>query len=203
MALSDFTELKAAVERWLWDRADLTATVPEFIRLCEAQMTRALNVREMERVVTLHLVDGEAKLPCDFAEVRSIREPGNERLELKAVPLSTILERRDMQNPYMAEYAVGGNKLYVWPRKEGEVVMHYRARLVNLSDDYPENWLLEKHPDAYLYGSLMQAAPYLQEDERIGVWAGLYQNAIAGINEDGRRARIGAQVAMQPNGAVV
>jgi hypothetical protein len=30
----------------------------------------------------------------------------------------------------------------------------------------------------YLYGTLLQAAPYLRDDERVGMWASLYAQAI-------------------------
>ena len=44
------------------------------------------------------------------------------------------------------------------------------------------NWLLQTAPDAYLYGTLMEAAPYLHDDDRIQVWASGVQAAIADLN---------------------
>ena len=44
------------------------------------------------------------------------------------------------------------------------------------------NWLLQTAPDAYLYGTLMEAAPYLHDDERIAVWASGVQAAFADLN---------------------
>jgi hypothetical protein len=40
------------------------------------------------------------------------------------------------------------------------------------------NWLLTSSPDIYLYGALLQAAPYLQDDARIQTWATLYERAL-------------------------
>jgi hypothetical protein len=54
----------------------------------------------------------------------------------------------------------------------------YYAKLSKLSTSNTTNWLLTKAPDVYLYGSLLQAAPYLQDDARIQVWAGLYKTGI-------------------------
>jgi hypothetical protein len=53
------------------------------------------------------------------------------------------------------------------------------------------NWLLEIAPDAYLYGSLVQSAPYLKDDGRVQVWGGLYAGAVAAVNRDNERARFG------------
>lgn len=203
MALSTYLELKESIQRWLWNRTDLVAVIPEFVRLCEAQMERALHVRETDKLVSLTTFEGEADLPCDFAEVRSLVEATDQRNEIQAVPLSVLENRRDVSNPQVAEYAIAGKKLLVWPRRDTELTLRYRARFPHLELDDDVNWLLEKHPDAYLYGSLMQAAPYLQEDERVGTWGGLYRTAIDEINRDGVRARIGAQAVMQPNGVVV
>lgn len=44
------------------------------------------------------------------------------------------------------------------------------------------NWLLQTAPDAYLYGTLMEAAPYLHDDERIAVWSAGVQAAFADLN---------------------
>jgi hypothetical protein len=56
----------------------------------------------------------------------------------------------------------------------------YYAKLAKLSNAVTSNWLLASSPDVYLYGSLLQAAPYLQDDARITVWSSLYQ---AGLDQ--------------------
>jgi hypothetical protein len=38
--------------------------------------------------------------------------------------------------------------------------------------------LLTAAPDVYLYGALLQAAPYLKDDARISTWATLYTSAM-------------------------
>jgi len=41
---------------------------------------------------------------------------------------------------------------------------------------------LANYPDALLYGSLVEAEPYLMNDQRTLTWANLYNQAIARIN---------------------
>ena len=53
------------------------------------------------------------------------------------------------------------------------------------------NEILTNFPDAYLYGSLIHAAPYLQEDKRTTTWAALYQASIDGINSESNQAKFG------------
>ena len=69
--------------------------------------------------------------------------------------------------------------------------MLYRASVPALSDSVTTNWLLTSAPDAYLYGALLQAAPYLSDDNRIGVWGSLYENAITELNADSDKAKHG------------
>ena len=66
-------------------------------------------------------------------------------------------------------------------------IVYYQA-LPALADN-TTNWLLDSHPDIYLYGSLMQSAPYLQADERIGVWAGKFQQILEQLKTSDEKAR--------------
>ena len=60
-----------------------------------------------------------------------------------------------------------------------------------LSDTQTSNWVLEYHKDVYLYSALKHSAPFLAEDNRLAVWAALYQAAIDRINEDSERSKSG------------
>jgi len=64
----------------------------------------------------------------------------------------------------------------------------YYAKLSKLSSSVATNFILDSSPDAYLYGSLLQAAPYLQDDNRIPVWAGLYERALTDLQVADDRA---------------
>ncbi len=46
MALSTYAELKTSIGDWL-NRADLTAVIPDFISLAEAQVERTLRTRQI------------------------------------------------------------------------------------------------------------------------------------------------------------
>jgi hypothetical protein len=65
----------------------------------------------------------------------------------------------------------------------------YYQEIPALSDSQTTNWLLTDAPDAYVYGALTQAAPFLGEDERLPTWAQLYTSAIQGLNSSSDRAK--------------
>jgi hypothetical protein len=51
-----------------------------------------------------------------------------------------------------------------------------------LGDDVQTNWFTEYAPNALLYASLLEAAPFLKNEEIIPIWQGFYDRAIAGLN---------------------
>ncbi len=55
--------------------------------------------------------------------------------------------------------------------------MIYYRRLPRLSVSNQTNELLERAPDAYLYGALLAAEPFLLNDERIETWQNFYLSA--------------------------
>ena len=70
-----------------------------------------------------------------------------------------------------------------------EIVYYQKIPALSATATNGVNWLLTDHPDAYLYGSLMHSAPYLQADERVGLWAGKYQQVIQQITSSDEKAK--------------
>ena len=56
--------------------------------------------------------------------------------------------------------------------------MTYWRKINNLSATITTNWLLDEAPDIYLYGCLLESAPYLKDDERLGTWMSLYESRV-------------------------
>jgi hypothetical protein len=51
-----------------------------------------------------------------------------------------------------------------------------------LDDTIQTNWLTEYAPQLILYGTLLEATPFLKNDERIGTWQQFYDRAAAMLN---------------------
>jgi hypothetical protein len=66
----------------------------------------------------------------------------------------------------------------------------YYAKIPALSDSNTSNWLLAYAPDLYLYGALLEAAPYLKDDERLPVWSQMYVNSLGDIEVADQRASV-------------
>jgi hypothetical protein len=59
--------------------------------------------------------------------------------------------------------------------------MLFWRKFTALSDISNTNWMLQNAPDVYLYGSLMELEPFIQNDARLAVWGAGYANAIESI----------------------
>lgn len=186
MALTNYTELKAAIAAWL-HRQDLTTVIPDFISLCEASMQRDLNVGEQELTATLTLANGASSLtlPAGFQKVRRIRYLyGNVYYDLFPVALApSYSDGVTPRPPALVTFQGASITVHSPADQQYTFVIDYYGKFTPLSDANPTNWILTDHPDAYLYGSLMQSAPYLGTDNRIELWS----NAFVGILEEIKR----------------
>lgn len=182
MALTTYTELKASIADWL-NRTDLTTTIPDFISLAEAQIERTLRTRQMIVRANASFDSEYGAVPDDFLETKSLKLTSTNPI----TPLS-FLSIDDMdaaRSHYTASgrprfFSVVGGQFRISPTPDAAYTTEliYFAKLAKLSSTVASNWLLTSSPDIYLYGSLLQAAPYLQDDARIQVWATLYERAL-------------------------
>jgi hypothetical protein len=186
--IGTYSQLQAAIADFLL-RQDLTATIPTFIRLAEAQIARDLRDWRMEKRSVFAFDDGLEDLPADWIETIRVQVVGSG--EVRHVGHSEMMDlKRDTQlqgEPYYFTHQAGKLELYPIPNAEGELV--YFSKVPALSDAEPTNWLLTDAPDVYLYGALIHSAPFLQEDERIQVWSQLYAAAVGNLNKASERAR--------------
>ena len=193
MSITNYTELKASVADWL-NREDLTAQIPDFITFAEARLNRTLRTREMltrRRTVT---TDGFIGLPPDYLETYQLQLPTNATNTPE--PLTFI--GPDEAARFKATSMTGKTRYYTiidgafelipTPSSSVELTITYYAKVPALSSTQATNWLLTKAPDLYLYATLANAAPYLQNDERIPVWSQLASSAFDELMMDSERA---------------
>ena len=192
MALTTYTELKASVADWL-NRSDLTAAIPDFISLAEAQIERTLRTRQMIVRANASFNVEFGATPADFLEVRSFKLSGTN----PPTPLSFMtIDALDAESTKFTASGrpkffgiVGGQfRLVPTPDSNYATELTYYAKLSKLSASVATNFVLSASPDIYLYGALLQAAPYLQDDNRISVWATLYERALNDLQTADDRA---------------
>lgn len=194
MAITTFTELVAAVGDWL-ERSDLSARASDFITLAEAQMNRTLRVRQMESRATsdVGVTDEFSALPNDFLEEKSLKlSDGSTTWALDPLPAET-LEEAEPRTGRPTHYALVGDAIHYYPAPDRTytATLIYYGRIPPLGETQQTNWLLAKAPDAYLYGALTHAAPFLEDDTGTGgMFASLYGAAVAGVKSE-QRTKVG------------
>jgi len=192
---STYAELKEEVINFLNNMA-AEQTVDTFIDLTEADMSRRLRHWRMERRSTALLDTQYSALPNDFNEpIRlSITSGDTYTLELANVNELSNQRMRNLNTSGRPKlYAITDGTIEVWPAPDGDytIEMVYYSRIAALTASNTSNWVIEYHPDAYLYGALMHSAPFLGEDNRLQTWSALYEKAINDINADSDKAKFG------------
>lgn len=193
MTLSTYSDLKAAVADWL-ERADLTARIPDFIRLAEVQIGRTLRERRTMRRATAVITDPFSAAPGDLLEVRTITmADGGEDWMLAPTPpedLSRRGSRRETGRPRFWSLVGEEFRYYPAPDRPYLATLTYEAQAPALSEAQPSNWLLVEHPDVYLFGALKEAAPFLRDAEAAALFETKYRTALEEIRQ-ARRAPVG------------
>jgi hypothetical protein len=183
MAITNYADLVSTVESYL-ARSDLTAVIPTFVMLAQQRMSRDLRTREMLKISTTTATDSTVELPTDFLEMRELHFQGNPPITLEYESPDKFF--RDLLTttsglPYY--YTIIGYEFQFAPAPDSAQVLQllYYAEPAFVSSTVPSNLYLANYPDALLYATLAEAEPYLMNDQRIQVWASMYDRAIANI----------------------
>lgn len=179
MSLLTYSDLQTAVTNWT-HRADLTTIIPDLITVAETRIFRELRVYEMETVFASTITaSGTIALPATYVALKNayitaspygILERKTAKWIYEKYPTRTSSNRprfiaREGSNfifgPYPdSQYTVGGT----WYKNRGPLsASNHSVFLAN--------------PDLYLFGTLLEAAPYLKNDVRIAVWQAKYTQA--------------------------
>jgi hypothetical protein len=195
MAIATYSDLQTAIANFL-ARTDLTAQIPDFIKLAESRMSRELETRSQEKRVQAVLTSGNEyiSLPVDLRETREVK--------LNTAPLTVLQYKSPSQldsdfstsgQGKPLAYSVVGDELKLRPVPDtaytAEII--YIGDITPLSSTNTTNNILTRHPDAYLSGSLVEAYTYLMDEQRAQVYDQKFSRCIEEIRKDEQRAHYG------------
>jgi len=183
MALTNYNDLVTTVESYL-ARSDLASIIPTFVMLAQQRISRDLRTREMLKISTTTATDGTVELPIDFLEMREMHFQGNPPITLEYQSPDKFFRNQVTTTsglPYY--YTIIGYEFQFAPVPDSAQVLQllYYAEPTFISSTVPSNLYLANYPDALLYATLAESEPYLMNDERIQVWASMYDRAISNI----------------------
>lgn len=194
-----FTTLQEDVRRYL-ERGETYASdpvvyeqIPRLINLAERRIARELKIQGFINVVTGTLVVGQSvySKPDRWRDTVSMnigtRTNSNTRKPLFTRVYEYLLsywpDRSQTDEPlFYADYDYSHWLIAPTPDAEYpfEILYYELPRL--LDEDVQTNWLTEYAPQLLLYGTLLEATPFLKNDERINVWQSMYDRAAAMLN---------------------
>lgn len=200
MSLSTRDGLKTAIADWL-ERGDTAAAIDDWIALAESRMNRELRVNDMIERSEAAISDGFSAIPSDMVAPRSMRLADSPFTQLQFVTpeqMAWVKQAEPTGTP--GYYAQVGNEFEYGPAPTAsvDVVLSYYARVPALTASNSTNWLLTKHPDAYLRGALLEAYLYYRDAEAAAAQEQLFQGALEGVRR-ASRTDLAAPMAPSPS----
>jgi hypothetical protein len=82
-------------------------------------------------------------------------------------------------------FTVVGAQIELWPIPDRAyaAVIELQVGVTPLSDANPSNWILQDHPDAYLFGALAAGAAYAKNDDRAALFQAQFERVLGDIQE--------------------
>lgn len=176
------------------NREDLTANIPGFIRLTEAQINRELRGHwRMENRATLNTSDGRyIPRPTDWLETIRLSVAGEHRA-LERVSSTVIADMRarssdEAGTPRFYRHVEDQFEVYPSPSGPEDYELSYIQAIPAINDStQTTNWVLTNHYDVYYYGCLTHAFEFLMDDIEMDRKVKLFMAGLESVKKEGRR----------------
>jgi len=200
----DYSELVSSIGSWL-NRGDLETRAPDFIRLAEARFSRVLRTRDMLCRSSGVMAAQYTTLPAGFREMKNVQINDSIPYNVELVtPAFADRQRTKYRNKTgKPKYLVVlGDTFEAFPTPDQvyTIEMIWYKGIPALSESAPTNWLLEKHPDVYLFGALVEAEPYLRHDERVVMWKTRLDEGLTEIQMESSRSEFSGPLVIRYQG---
>jgi hypothetical protein len=141
-------------------------------------------------------VGATTPLPTGFLQMRGFYvSTGGRKYQLEGTSHENIVTRYPSETGIPKFYALSGDNIVFGPTPSSataySATMLFYKKFDPLATASPVPWLLTNAPLVYVYGALLEAAPFLRNDERLPTWHGMFTSAIGGLMRSDRRDRWG------------
>jgi hypothetical protein len=190
--IDSYATLKTSIASFL-HRSDLTDMIPEFIADAEFRIANELRIRAMESSFTSPITSGTVALPSGFLEWQFLYVDDSTAQTLQRKDAEWIYTnyptRSGSGKPVF--FAIEGSNVIFGPYPGSNYTVNgrYYKKLDALSDSNVSNWFITNAPDLLRFGALCEAAPYINDDQRIGLWEQKYQQVKQRLERTERREK--------------
>lgn len=181
------------------------AAIPTFITLCEFEIAQNIKTLGQMEVVDSTMQIGNAVIP----KPARWRKTTSMTLSNEGSKQPMLVRKLEYLNNYAQDVTATGTPLYYadydydhWlvaptPDKAYPFEALCYTRLQPLSSTNQTNWLTQNAPNAMLFGTLKQTAPFLKNDARLALWKQMFDEALGALKtEDTLRVADRAAVAV-------
>jgi len=165
----------------------LTSFLPNFIQNAENKLYRTLNLRDEETALSVTISAGLATVPTDFKAMKFSYYAGTPVSPLNWVPIDELYrdfpDRSDTTSTPSVISREGLSFIFGPVAEAGTLNGIYYAKQDPLRTTDPSNYVTNQ-PEVLLYGALLEAEPFIQDDPRIPVWKDFFADAIQTLKDE-------------------
>ena len=205
---TDYASLQSWILDWI-NRPDLSATVPEFIKLAEGDMNSRLKIRHNETVtsaLSLAISTNTVALPANYLELVSLNIADaiiDQPVKRDTAYVDAIRAHTNESAGRPRWFAVAASNTLTFDRSADQTYplnIRYYQRWDVATDT--TNWILTYKPAIYLGLCLKWASMYIKEANGMQVWLAEAMNEIDALITEDRRERAKGMTARVDNGLV-
>lgn len=192
--ITNYATLQTEVANTL-SKSNLTAEIPQFIQFAENKLYRTLNLRNEETALNVSVTSGTGTVPTDFKALKFAYVDQSPIQLLDYISVEQLYRdypiRSGAETPCVMARE-GANFVFGPYPKDFTLSGLYYAKQDPLRTTDP-SWYVTNAPEVLLYGALLEAEPFIREDERLVVWKAFYDGAVQSLIDENRRADRGFQ----------
>lgn len=160
--------------------------LPRLINMAERRIARELKIQGFLRFVQTTLVPGTAvyEKPDRWRDTVSMFAAGAPLFARSYEYLRSYWsdESQRATPQFYADYDYNHWLIAPTPVAAATIEIGYYELPRLLDEDTQTNWLTTYAPNVLLYAALLEAAPFLKNDERIGTWQAAYDRAAQALD---------------------
>jgi hypothetical protein len=188
-----YDSLTSTVLQYL-ERSDAAVVdaIPTFITMCEFEIAQNIKTLGQMEVVDSNMNIGNPVI----AKPARWRKTTSMTLSVSGQKQPLLVRKLEYLNTYAQDVTATGVPLYYadydydhWfvaptPNLAYAFEALCYTRLEPLSSSHQTNWLTINAPNAMLFGTLKQTAPFLKNDARLAVWKQMFDEALAALKTE-------------------
>lgn len=184
--IAGYSSLQTAVGDYL-ARGDLSTFIPNFIQNWEESFLREPKNfgRWMETDLDVTISSSVAAVPADYLGLKYAYVDGSPSSRLDRRSLNQVLGEfpRGGDTGLPLRITRGGSNFLFGPEPDSDYTIKgwYWAKptlIRNFAADAAAHYVIVNTPDVALFGALLQATPFIKDDDRIAIWQTMHDRAL-------------------------